>query len=50
MKLQKQNFRELERENGVRRSNAIELGHGTVSRGWCSIGGGVTITMLVVER
>lgn len=50
MKLQKQNFRELEMENGVRRSNVIELGDGTVSQGWCSIGGGFTITMLVVKR
>lgn len=49
MKFRKQNFRELERENRVKRSNAIELSHGTVSRGWCSIGRGVTIT-LVVER
>lgn len=49
MKFRKQNFRELERENRVKRSNAIELSYGAVSRGWCSIGRGVTIT-LVMER
>lgn len=50
MKFRKQNFRELERENSqeeqCHRTGSCDCREG----GWCSIGGGVTITLLVVER